>query len=72
MFMRASLPRPRTSCAWTIATRAGEENASRISDHHGSGSRTPASSIARSTPARRSGGIDSYQPRTVSWSCVPV
>jgi hypothetical protein len=38
MFIRASLPRPRTSCAWSIARRAGELNVRRISDHHGSSS----------------------------------
>ena len=55
MFMRASPPRPRMSCACTIASRAGEANVRRISDHHGSASRTPASSMVRSTSARRSG-----------------
>jgi hypothetical protein len=72
MFIRASPPSPSTSCACTIATRAGEAKARRISDHQGSGSRTPARSIAASTMARTSPGIDSYQPRTVSWSWVPV
>ena len=41
VFMRASEPSPSTSCICTIATRAGEANASRISDHCGARSRTP-------------------------------
>jgi hypothetical protein len=72
MFMRASPPRPSTSCACTIATRAGEAKARRMSDHHDSRSRTPAWSIVASTIARSSSSSESYQPRTVSWSCVPV
>jgi len=72
MFMRASLPRPSTSCAWTIARRAGEEYARRISDHHGWRSRTPARSICDLAAARTSSGSDSHQPRSVSLSCVLV
>ena len=63
-FIRASLPRPSTSCACTIATRAGEEKARRISAHHGSalrGSRDAASSASSSRACRR-GSSDSYQP----------
>ena len=67
--MRASLPSPSTSCACTIATRAREENVSAMRSHHGS-SATPGR--AASTRARRSAGSDSYQPRSVSLSCVPV
>ena len=46
-FMRASEPSPSTSWACTIATRAGDANARRISAHHGSRSPTPAAATAR-------------------------
>ena len=61
--MRASEPRPSTSWAWIIASRAGEANARRISDHHGSGSRTPQRATVSSTEARIEGDSDSYHPR---------
>ena len=71
--MRASEPSPSTSCICTIATRAGEAKASRISDQCG---------VALAHAGRVDRGVDlgahrrraatSYQPRTVSLSCVPV
>ena len=67
--MRAAEPSPRTSWVWTIATRAGEENVSAIRSHHGS---SATRGRAASTSARRGAGSDSYQPRSVSLSCVPV
>ena len=49
-FIRASLPSPSRSWAWTIARNAGEECASRIIPHHGR-----RRSIS---PARRELGVD--------------
>ena len=50
--------------------RAGEENASAIRAHQTSALRPAA---GRRRPARaRAAGSDSYQPRSVSLSCVPV
>ena len=74
VFMRASEPSPSTSCICTIATRAGEAWASRISDQCGSRSRTPAASIASaSTSTRTDRGQRRRTSRsTVSLSCVPV
>ena len=71
--MRASEPSPSTSCICTIATRAGEAKASRISDQCGVAlAHAGGASIAASTSARTPGASASYQPRTVSLSCVPV
>jgi hypothetical protein len=47
VFMRASLPSESTSCAGTIATRAGEASARPISSHAGSSLETPAAAAAR-------------------------
>jgi hypothetical protein len=68
MFIRASDPSPSTSCAWSMHSRGFAASASSISPHHGSRPRTP---VAR-TSSTDSGGSDSYQPRSVSLSWVPV
>ncbi len=61
-FIRAELPRPSTSCAWIIATRAGERIASRIRLHHGSRSATPKRANVSSTAARTGSESPEYQP----------
>ena len=67
-FIRASLPRPSTSCTETIATaRGGEEQRARCQLGSSATDRPRGVDRAR-VPARR----DSYQPRGVSLSCVPV
>ena len=64
-FMRASLPRPSTSCAGTIASAARDESASSISDQCGSAGSRPVA-------ARALASSESHQPTAVSVSCVPV
>ena len=71
-FIRPSEPRPRASWTWIIAITAGEAKTSRISAQWISGSAIPRRASEAATRSRWAGVIDSYQPRIVSESCVPV
>src|SRR5262249_17949124 len=70
VFMRASLPRPSTSCMGTIASLATEENAARIKAQC-----IPSSAWPKKEAAwRLSSSLAelSHQPSVVSLSWVPV
>ena len=72
VFIRASLPRPRTSCIWIMQVRQREDMVRRTSAHHGSDSSIPTRASSLSNSSREAGSSVSYQPRAVSWSWVPV
>ena len=72
-FIRASLPSPRTSCAWTIAIRAGElhREPDQAPPRIG-GRRRRAGGTRRRLRRAPPDRATEYQPRAVSWSWVPV
>src|SRR5215471_1911638 len=71
-FIRASLPRLRTSCSGAIASAAAEDHA-RPSRAGAASALVPvARSRWRHILPRSASGKSSYHPRVVGLSCVPV
>lgn len=72
MFMRAEVPRPSRSCSGMIDRAATESSVKRIISQTASSASPGDCCRYRQKISRSCSERDSYQPRVVSLSCVPV